>query len=137
VTSYDLGNVSPISTATNKLGRPIVVWGSPVAIAITPNGKTAYVANERPKVVAIQTATNTKLKVIRISANSGAESVEVAVTPDGKTAYVANYGSGTVTPIQIATNTALPPITVGIDPGAIAITPDGQIAYVVNNNGGP
>ena len=30
----------------------------------------------------------------------------IAITPDGKTAYVANHGSGTVTPISTATNTA-------------------------------
>ena len=32
------------------------------------------------------------------------------------TAYVANFGSGTVTPIATATNTAGPPITVGSEP---------------------
>ena len=61
----------------------------------------------------------------------------IAITPDGKTAYVANYRAGTVTPIQIATNKALPAITVGNAPQTIAITPDGKTVYVVNNNGGP
>ena len=37
-----------------------------------------------------------------------------------------------MTPIATATNTAGPPITVGIDPDAIAITPDGKTAYVAN-----
>ena len=40
----------------------------------------------------------------------------IAITPDGKTAYVANFGSGTVTPIRTATNTALPPMKVGRHP---------------------
>jgi len=39
------------------------------------------------------------------------------------TAYVVNEGSGTVTPIATATNTAGPPITLGTAPYAIAITP--------------
>jgi YVTN family beta-propeller protein len=39
------------------------------------------------------------------------------------TAYVANAGSGTVTPINTATNTALKAIKVGRGPVAIAITP--------------
>ena len=43
--------------------------------------------------------------------------VAIAITPDGKTAYVANFGSGTVTPIATATNTAGPPIPVGSSPG--------------------
>ena len=36
------------------------------------------------------------------------------ITPDGKTGYVANGGSDTVTPIDIATDTALPPVKVGL-----------------------
>ena len=47
---------------------------------------------------------------------------------------MANLGSGTVTPIQTATNTALPPIKVGRLPTAIAITPDGTTAYVANSD---
>ena len=38
-------------------------------------------------------------------------------------AYVVNSGSGTVTPIRTATNTALPPIKTGLGPDAIVITP--------------
>jgi len=47
-----------------------------------------------------------------------------------------NSGSGTVTPIRVATGTALPAIKVGSDPVAIAITPDGRTAYVVNTGSG-
>jgi len=49
-------------------------------------------------------------------------------------AYVVNEESGTVTPIRIATNTALPPVKAGRAPNAIAITPDGKTVYVANNN---
>jgi len=49
------------------------------------------------------------------------------------TAYVTNYNSDTVTPIDMATNTAGTPITVGDDPFAVAITPDGKTAYVAND----
>jgi YVTN family beta-propeller protein len=41
----------------------------------------------------------------------------------GKTAYVANYMSNTVTPINTAPNTALPPIPADSMPDAIAVTP--------------
>ena len=37
--------MTPIATATNTAGAPITVGGAPRAIAITPNGKTAYVLN--------------------------------------------------------------------------------------------
>jgi YVTN family beta-propeller protein len=59
------------------------------------------------------------------------------ISPNGETAYVANMGSGTVTPIDTATNTAGSPITVGTEPIAIAFTPDSATAYVVNFGPGP
>ena len=54
---------------------------------------------------------------------TGRRPVNIAVTPDGKTAYVANDGSDTVTPIQVATNTAIKPIITGSYPEAITIFP--------------
>ena len=48
------------------------------------------------------------------------------------TAYVANYTSGTVTPVNTATNIAGGEIPVGKEPWGLAITPDGATAYVPN-----
>ena len=121
------GTVTPITTATNTAGPPIPVGNDPYAIAITPDGKTAYVANAGSGTVTpIATATNTAGAPIPV----GKDPYVIAITPDGKTAYVTNYNSGTVTPIATATNTAGPPIPTG-KPTAIAITPDGKTAYVV------
>ena len=39
-----VGTVIPVATATGTPGKPIDIGGTPVAIAITPDGKTAYVA---------------------------------------------------------------------------------------------
>jgi YVTN family beta-propeller protein len=52
----------------------------------------------------------------------------------GLTAYVANAGDDSVTPIDLATNTPGPAITVGNGPVGIAVTPDGLTAYVVNGS---
>ena len=45
---------------------------------------------------------------------------------------MANHGSGTVSVIQISTNTVTATVTVGTDPYGVAITPDGNYAYVTN-----
>ena len=37
--------MTPIKTATNTAGTPITTGSDPHAIAITPDGRTAYVAN--------------------------------------------------------------------------------------------
>ena len=98
------------------------------AIAITPDGKTAYVANEGSNTVTpITVATGTAGTPITVGSTPDA----IAITPNGQTAYVANrfahrhpdHGrhrhGGHAHPRRYA-------------PVAIAITPDGQTAYVVN-----
>ena len=127
---YPSGSVTPIATATNTAGPPIPAGNLPIAMAITPDGKTAYVANfNSGSVTPIATTTNTAGPPIR----TGSNPFDIAVTPDGKTAYVANGTvPGTVTPIATATNTAGPAIKAGSGPGAVVITPDGRTAYVAN-----
>jgi YVTN family beta-propeller protein len=53
------------------------------------------------------------------------------VSPDGKVAYVTNYATTTVTPIDVATNTAGKAIEVGGAPYGVAFTPDSKTAFVV------
>ena len=53
------GLVTPIRTATNTAGPPVPVGNEPFGIAITPNGKTAYVTGGTDSVTPIRTATNT------------------------------------------------------------------------------
>jgi DNA-binding beta-propeller fold protein YncE len=130
--------VIPISTATNKAGHPIKVGSDHFInqIAITPDGKTAYVVTLPPVpgnvVIPISTATHKAGKPIRFGSDchpvvEGGYSFTtfdfIAITPDGKTAYVA-CGSAVV-PVSTATNTAGKPIHVPPNtiPQAIAITP--------------
>ena len=67
--------VTPINTATGKPGKAITVGGGASAIAITPNGKTAYVANgvngTGDTVIPIDTATNKPGKAITVGAAPG------------------------------------------------------------------
>jgi len=108
---------------------------------VLPHPATAYVAGQSGTVTPILTAAGTALKPIRIGQDYGQISSAIVFGPDGKTAYVLSStvlggGSGTVTPIRTATNTALKPITVGQDPRAMAITPDGATIYVTNYQSG-
>jgi YVTN family beta-propeller protein len=59
--------VTPIDTATNTALAPIPAGTYPDAIAITPDGKTAYVANvDSDTVTPIATGTNTAGKAIKV-----------------------------------------------------------------------
>jgi YVTN family beta-propeller protein len=129
-----------LDLATGALGKPVKLSGQPGAVAIAPDGKTAYVAiYSSGAVTPIDLATNTAGKPIKVSGRPKAmmlfgQPMAIAIAPDGKTAYVANGASGTVTPIDLATDTPGKPISISGKPGAdaIAITPDGTAAYVAN-----
>jgi hyaluronoglucosaminidase len=150
VANFSSGTVTPISTAINKAGKAITVGQWPVAIAITPNGKTAYVAGtgsgptgciqaacsgQAPAagsgtatVTPIITSTNKPGRPIKIAGGAG----DIAITPNGTTAYIVS--SPYVIPVRTAANTALKAVTVGPEPIVIAITPDGKTAYVALDN---
>ena len=124
--------VTPIDAATNTAGKAIPVGRHPQDIVITPDGKTAYVANSGSDTVTpISTATNTPGQAIP----AGKWPLDIAITPGGKTAYITNLDSGTVTPISTATNTPGPAIPVGVHPSTMVITPDGKTVYVANGDG--
>lgn len=54
-----------------------------------------------------------------------------AMYGDGWYAYVTNQTDQTISPIDLSTNTVLPPISFGdYQPYNLAITPDGSTAYV-------
>jgi DNA-binding beta-propeller fold protein YncE len=139
-TAWVLGAVSgsgqqatPISTATNRTGRPIHAGTRYDQVVFTPNGKTAYLVLPRA-VTPISTATGKAGKTIKLLGASG-----MAITPDSTTAYVVN---GNVVPISTATNTAGTPIRVSSQPGNpgpgnIVISPDGRTAYAFTDNDGP
>ena len=71
--------MTPIETATNTPGAAIPVGSVPIGVAVTPDGKTAYVTHEdSDSVTPIETATNTPGAAIA----AGSRPEGVAVTPD-------------------------------------------------------
>ena len=139
--------VNVINTATwavNTLpNTPIAVGVNPEGIAITPDGKRAYVTNFGSDTVSV-IDTSTNLVIATIVGPNGFGGIvpggfmrpqSVAITPDGKRAYVTGSISDTVSVIDTISNTletAGLPILVGSFPTGVAITPDGNFAYVAN-----
>ena len=116
-----------IDTATRAVSATIPVGPRPIVVAITPDGKHAYVTNQGDDTVSvIDTATGAVSATIPVGpAPSG-----VAITPDGKHVYVANNGSGllgtgvvdnTVSVIDTATGVVSATITVGNGPVGVAV----------------
>ena len=74
--------------------------------------------------------------IVKATVTVGTNPYGVAITPDSSYVYIVNYGSGTVSVIEISSNTVTATVTVGTNPVGVAITPDGNYAYVVNYGSG-
>lgn len=133
---------------TGAVQARIKVPSEPVALAMTPDGRTLYVAvtasNDRShpaEALPVDTATGSIGPGIRIH-----DPVAMAMAPDGRTLYVLATPQGTngdgptvpgwVTPITVATRTAGHPIGVGYAPTSIVITPNGKTLCVANQDSG-
>jgi YVTN family beta-propeller protein len=102
-------------------------------VAITPDGKRVYVANNSSNDVSVIDTLNNTVMGFPIPVGSGPAGV--AITPDGKRVYVTNINSNDVSVIDTLTNTVVgSPIPVGHFPYGVAITPDGKRVYVANGD---
>lgn len=133
------GTVSVIQLSSGGGGsvqQTIAVGNSfslPSAIAITPDGSTAYVADfGAGQVVPINLSNDQVGTPISVGNGSASDPMALAITPNGKTLYVVLNGNQSVVPVTIATNTPGTAISVGSAPDAIAINPTGTLAYVAN-----
>jgi YVTN family beta-propeller protein len=125
------GTVSTIDVKTRtKNPTDIAVGTGPFEVAVTPDGKTAFVTNAGDTVSTIDVKTRTtKFPDMMVASNAvepprPGNAPRVAVTPDGKTAFVTNDVSDSVSVIDVKTRTKNPAdIPVGAFPVGVAVTP--------------
>ena len=110
----DAATLTPIDLATQALGKPVklqkgsLAKGSdgPMAVAVTPDGKTAYVLSPSldPRhfstVTPVDTATGTAGKPIPVP---GMDS-SIVISPDGQTVYVGSDRTAKLIMIPVSTN---------------------------------
>jgi YVTN family beta-propeller protein len=108
------------------------VGREPVAVAVDPAARTAYVFNDGAVTVSvIDEATRTVTATIPV----GHDPWGVAVDPATRTAYVTNASDGTVSVIDEATRTVTATIPVGHRPVAVAVDSAARTGYVTNAGG--
>lgn len=136
-----MGACMHAAVAPNTVVATINVGVTPAGLAITPDSKFAYVANNNnyampnsDNVSVLNLSNNTLETTIPLPALG--EPYTVTINPAGTKAYVTNSNSTTVSVINIATNAVVATITGFDGPSGMVITPDGNTAYV-NNYGGP
>ena len=121
--------VSVIDTTTNQISDTIKI-SRPDLVAISPNGKRAYVACDSG-VSVINTTTDQIIATIPLNeAPTG-----MAITPDGKRLFVTG-ASGNVSVINIAKRKIVHTIP-DAGTGGVAISPNGKRAYVTGAYNNP
>src|SRR5213078_2709515 len=118
------------STRTRTLDGAVASGPIPTGIAFSPDGATAYVANQFGDVSVLDVATRTNVASISIP-----NPLAVHVSPDGTQLFVATGGTS-VYMVDIASRQTLKIVQVGFAPNGFAVDPDGRILYVSSFLGG-
>lgn len=132
-------------TLTPKSPTAVAGADPPLGLAVSPDGRSLYVAHLHGGVVQYDIDEAGKLTLKSPATVGTAAAFDVAVSPDGRSVYVAahSFGSGGFVEQYDVTSggrlVAKSPQSVPTgDPGAwgIAITPDGTSVYVANEGPG-
>ncbi|HEX7058313.1 MAG TPA: PKD domain-containing protein [Solirubrobacterales bacterium] len=127
------GTVSVFDTASNAPTGLIGVGGKPIDIAITPDGRFAYVVdNTGNSVSPIDTAANA-VAAGPIAVGAGPRGV--AIAPNGQSVYVTNFDDDTVSVIATGSNGVVATIPVGDKPDGVAVSPDSTRVFVAQRGG--
>jgi YVTN family beta-propeller protein len=124
--------VTPIDLATGQALAPIAVGNAPLAIAVSADGSTVFVANSY----------SGSVSPIAVSTNGAGTPIETEGSPQAlavgpSEVYAADASSSTstgdnVTPISVAAESAGAALAVPKNPTGIAVSPNGKTAWVVS-----
>lgn len=132
-----------INPATGKLTpkspRTVATAAGPIAMAFTPDGQNAYVADYNGNAISQFSISPATGKLIpkspaTVAAPGGPNSIKVA--PDGKDAYITNVGASTIARYRINPSTGalsskpVQTLPTGQNAQNVALAPDGKSAYV-------
>ncbi len=137
VSAYAIKAMTGALTSTGT----IAAGEDPVAVAVDPSGKFAYVVNANfgsagnVYMYAIDATTGALKSMGTIAA--GKDPLSIALDPASKFAYVTNYNSNDVSMYSINSTTGsltlIGTVAAGLSPSAITIHPSGNFAYVTNS----
>ncbi len=126
------GELHTLDATSGEEASPAITLQSsiPGQLALSPDGRTAWVANALAgTVAALDLVGRSVLATVAV----GAEPLGVAVSPDGTRVYVTCFQSGTLVAIDTASRSVVARARVGGEPRALAIAPDGRTAWLTHS----
>jgi YVTN family beta-propeller protein len=119
--------VAVVNLSTNTFVSYIPVGINPYGVAMTPDAKEVYIANDgSDDVSVISTSSNTVIATIPVGSGPGG----IVISPDGGKVYVANQNSNTISVISTGTHAVVNTIAVSTFPTGLAVNNDGSRVYV-------
>jgi YVTN family beta-propeller protein len=109
----------------------IAVGGDPTDIAVLPNGRYAYVANQIAQYVTVVDVEN---RAVVTHVTCGSNPYMCAAMPGGEYVYVTSEWDDEVSVIRTSDNTAVDKIKTGACPHRLCFSPDGSRCYTANQN---
>ncbi|NDI33852.1 beta-propeller fold lactonase family protein [Chengkuizengella sediminis] len=131
------GSITVIETSNQTIFDTISTPApNPQNLSITPSGEFLYVIGNSQFVEAFRISDNTRIATIELSrANFG---LDIVISPSSDFVYVISnqvflaFGSFNV--IDVASNTVIKQVQLGVAPRQMAINTDGSRVYVANAN---
>jgi len=119
----------PRTKLDNDVPAPAAVYRSPLAVAVSPDGKTLYVSDRTAGCIAVLDAVaGKKVRDVAI----GGEPAGLALSADGKRLYVARRKAHSIALIDTAKATVTRHIPVGTWPVAVALAEKSNRLYSCN-----
>jgi YVTN family beta-propeller protein len=115
------------STRTKTLDGFIATGDAPTGVGFSPDGGTAYVANQLSYTVSVINFSTAQ--VVATISTPGLPPIAIQVSPDGSRLFVGT-ASPTVLIIDTGTNQIIGSTDVGLAPNAFVVAPDNRIIYV-------
>jgi YVTN family beta-propeller protein len=138
--SRSTATLDVFDTTTSSLVNRITLATRPVGLALSPDGKLAYVtgkASFQDVISVVDTTTGTLTRTIALGTpvRVGWGPVGIRLSADGASAYVTNFENNIVSAVDLISNTVSSSVALPDSPTGIALSPAGNRAYVTDMRG--
>ncbi|HVF45622.1 MAG TPA: cytochrome D1 domain-containing protein, partial [Pyrinomonadaceae bacterium] len=128
--------VAVVDTTTWKVVAEVSAGARPTRIALQPDGKYLWVANEGAGAAGGVTAVDTASLKVAGAFRTGAGAHEIAFAEDNRAAFVTNRDDGTLSVIDVQRLEKLKDVKTGAPASALAYSPLSKSLYVTNEADG-
>jgi YVTN family beta-propeller protein len=125
--------ISLINVSDGSVLETIAVGRGPQGVALSPDGRYLYVANQLDDTISVLSVPDTRF-IKNIPAQGGP--VAIAVSPDGGIIFVSCYSSGLVTVLRADDGAVISTIPVGEGAAGLSLSSDGKHLYAANRTEG-